>query len=87
MDPYRQGWMGGYEVHSPSGDCYLHAVSRRRWTLRPQMVVKSSANRPGSGGGRAWEVVWKGQPVGAFFKRQWAREHIRLLKIQEIHES
>lgn len=36
---------------------------------------------------RGWQVVWKGKGMAIFFKRQWAREHLHLLKIQEIHES
>lgn len=34
-----------------------------------------------------WMVSWKGKHVMAAFTRQYARDHLALLKVEAIHES
>jgi hypothetical protein len=34
-----------------------------------------------------WLVVWRDKPIAVFFKREWAREFIRELKVAWIHEQ
>lgn len=60
-----------YEKHAPDGSCYICSERIRRSGRRVF----------------GWVVVWDYAQVATFTKRQWAREHIRDLKIRWIHES